>query len=51
MKVYIMDLPAPTVVTRQCKCCEGRLGAQNPGDTCGTCKLIQREQRERHHGR
>lgn len=33
---YEADLPIRT--SRDCVKCEARLGAQNPGDTCDTCK-------------
>jgi hypothetical protein len=28
------------VLPWRCRCCGGRLGLQDPGDVCGTCKWI-----------
>ena len=43
-RTQAVDTGEPFPTTNYCKRCNGVLGAQNPGDTCDTCRWMQRSE-------
>lgn len=51
MKHYLDEYLMPVETVAKCIKCETRLGCQDPGDTCSTCKFIMSNERTVKYGR